>query len=302
MSLRLTILGSSSAIPAFNRCLSAQVLQCDTGNYLIDCGEGTQFQLIAHGIRISRINSIFISHLHGDHLFGLPGLLGTLSMQGRKKPLTIYGPSGLGHFIDVAMEISSTHIDFALDIIPVDPQRYYQVHEDEQFRVFTIPLKHRVPTCGYKFVTREKRNIDPEVIHRFGLHHNQIRQLIAGTDVQLPDGTVLPSARYTFARQKEKSYVYVSDTKYNEQILPFIRESDLLFHEATYDHTLVKLAGERMHSTAAQAAQLAQKAGVKKLLIGHFSSRYRNLEPLRKEAESIFPETYLATEGASFEW
>lgn len=300
MSLQLIVLGSSSAIPAHNRGLSAQVVQARDKNYLIDCGEGTQFRVISQRIKLSRLQQVFISHLHGDHIFGLPGLLGTLTMQQRKKPLDIFAPTGLSGLIGEVMDVSSTHLNFPLNIHRVDTTVYRKIFTDENFDVYSIPLDHRVAACGFKFVQRPSRNIKQESIRKFGLDFNQIRRLKDGKSVELESGVTLDPDEHTFQKNQPRSFAYISDTAYDPGILPYIRGVDTLFHEATYLDELRELARERKHSTARQAALMAKKAGVGRLIIGHFSSRYKNLTPLANEARSVFPESFLGQDGKRF--
>jgi ribonuclease Z len=298
--MELIVLGSSSAIPAHNRGLSAQVLACSDRNYLIDCGEGTQFRLISNRVRLSRIHQIFISHLHGDHVYGLPGLLGTMSMQGRKAPLDLFAPQGLSEMIWTVLDGSGTRLGFPLNLHRVDTGIYAKVFSDDHFRVYSVPLEHRVPVCGYKFVQRESRNIKPEIIRTYRLDFDQIRAIKSGKDIVLASGQRLKSKDHTWIKQRPMSFAYLSDTVIYPAVLPYIQGVDILFHEATYLDELRELAWERKHTTARQAARLAAAAGAGKLVIGHFSSRYKNLQPLLDEARSEFPESYLGLDGSRF--
>lgn len=299
MNSEIIILGNSSAIPAHGRGLSNQVLQHPENNYLIDCGEGTQFKLIDNRIRLSKINNIFISHLHGDHVLGLPGLLSTMGMQSRSASIDIYSPPGLKEMLEVIFDNTSTFLPFKLNFKKVDETKYKLVHRDKAFNVYSIPLKHRAPCCGFKFVERISRNIRPEVIRKYRLNYDQISALKSGKDLQLP-GVFLKSDDCTFVKNEAHSYAYLSDTAYKASLANYLEGVDLLYHEATYMHDLQHLAAERKHSTTLQAATLARDAKVKRLVIGHFSSRYKNLQPLLEEARKIFPSTYLAEEGKRF--
>jgi ribonuclease Z len=299
MNAEIIILGNSSAIPAHGRGLSSQVLQHPESNYLIDCGEGTQFKLIENRLRLSKINSIFISHLHVDHILGLPGLLSTLGMQSRSAPLQIFAPPGLTEMLDVIFDHTATYLPFEIKINVVDATKYQLIHQDSHFKVYSLPLDHRSPCSGFKFLEKVKRNIHPDVIRKYRLNYDQINALKSGKDLSL-QGVQLKSEECTFIKNEARSYAYLSDTAYKPSLASYVEGVDLLYHESTYTHDLQHLAAERKHSTAHQAAMLAKDARVKRLVIGHFSSRYKNLMPLLEEARKIFPSTFLAEEGKRF--
>lgn len=296
----LTILGSSAAIPAHDRGLSSQILQFENAGYLLDCGEGTQFALQRNQIKLSKICCIFISHLHGDHIFGLPGLLSTMSMQNSHQKLKLFGPPGLIGFLNTVFDYASTQISFDLEVNEFDPSIKKNIYSDEHFQVCSIPLDHRVPASGFLFRQKAKLNILPESIKQYSLNHNQINDLKKGKNIQLKDGTFLTSEDHTREKNKPLSFAYISDTRIDNSLSGILKEVDLLFHEATYLDALHIQAQKRFHSTVKQAAELAKVAEVKKLVIGHFSSRYKNLDPLLEEARSIFPASYLAIEGTRF--
>lgn len=257
MTFSLTVLGSSAAIPANYRNLSAHLLNANERFFLIDCGEGTQFQLRKYHLSFQRIKRIFISHLHGDHFFGLIGLLNSMHLLGRKEELHLHAPAILSSVIDIQMEASQTKLIFPLIFHPLQMDNYNLVFEEERISVHSFPLKHSIPTCG--FVFREKN----------------------------------PPRKVLVAR----SYAYCSDTAYSEQVIPYIGGVSLLYHEATFMQDLAALAADKLHSTAVEAATIASKAKVKKLIIGHFSARYEDIGTLLAEARSVFPETYPAEEG-----
>lgn len=257
MNFSLTVLGSNAAIPANNRTLSAHLLNANERFFLIDCGEGTQFQLRKYHISLNRIRHVFISHLHGDHFFGLIGLLNSMHMLGRTEELHLYAPFALQAILELQMEASQTTLRYPFQFHPLQMDKYDLVLEQERIIVHSFPLLHSIPTCGFLF--REKN----------------------------PPRNV-PEAR---------SYAYCSDTGYFEQIIPFIRGVSLLYHEATFMQNMAAVAAEKFHSTAIEAATIALKAEAKKLLIGHFSARYEDVEPLLAEARSIFSETSAAEEG-----
>jgi len=257
MTFSLTVLGSNAAIPANNRNLSAHLLNADERFHLIDCGEGTQFQLKKYHISIQRIRHVYISHLHGDHFFGLIGLLNSMHLLGRREPLHLYAPAMLQEIIRIQLEASQTTLAFHVDFHPLSMDRYELLLEEGRISVHSFPLRHSVPACGFIF-----REINPP------------RKII-----------------------EPRSYAYCSDTGYSEDIIPFIRNSGLLYHEATFLQDLAAVAAEKLHSTAMEAATIALKAHVRKLLIGHFSARYEDTGQLLAEARSVFPETYAAEEG-----
>lgn len=302
VDLRLTIIGSNAAIPGHKRGLSAQVLQTASNGYLIDCGEGTQFGLLENKIRMNRIDHIFISHLHGDHIFGLFGLLSSASMQGRSKEMTIFAPKGLEMLFDAFTETQSLFLTFDLRFEAIDTKISRKIFEDDHFRVYSIPLHHRIPTTGFKFEEKPKsENIRKEIIEELHLTVDQIKLLKSGTTVCLENGTWLSPGEACYRKMVPRSFAYVSDTKYDPSIIKYIRGVDLLFHESTYMTEAEQLAVDRMHSTAIQAATIAQKAEVKKLVLGHFSSRYSDLLPMLEEARSVFPNSWLGLDGDSFE-
>ena len=297
MRFDITILGSNSAIPAFGRYLSSQVLSVQNNLYLIDCGEGTQFRIRDFKIKISKINQIFISHLHGDHYLGLVGLLGTLNLQGRKETLTIFSPTGLREIVEAHIKYGETQFGYELEFITVDTLQYQKIFEDKLLEVFSIPLKHRIPTAGYLFKEKpHPKNIKSESIKKFNLSIDQIKAAKAGNDLLTSDGTTIPNNQLTTNRRR-RSFAYCSDTVYTESIIPYIQNVDILYHEATYTDDMKKAAKQYMHSTALQAATVAKKANVGKLVIGHFSSRYESLESLEKEARTAFKDAFAAIEG-----
>lgn len=260
MEFSLTVLGSNAAIPANNRNLSAHVLNAHERLFLIDCGEGTQFQLRKYRISLQRISVILISHLHGDHFFGLVGLLNSMHLLGRKNDLHLFGPPGLLEIINLQMELSMTKLCYPMIFHELHPDRHELVLELERIEVHSFPLRHSIPSCG--FVFRETR----------------------------------PPRRIPVPR----SFAYCSDTGYSEAIVPCIKNVGLLYHEATFMHDRAAAAAEKLHSTALEAATIAAKAEVGKLLLGHFSARYEDLDPLVAEARSVFAESYAAEEGKTY--
>lgn len=298
MSFEITLLGSSSAIPTSKRNLPAHVLNVHERFFLIDCGEGTQIQLRANKIRFGKIHHIFISHLHGDHMYGLYGLISTYNLLNRKHPLHIFGPEKLEDILNNHVALFEKKLHFPIIFHVVDPIRNEIIYQDDKLIVESIPLKHKIPSCGFLFKeTPYLRNIKKEAIEKYNIPLRDIHGIKEGKDFKTEDGDVIPNKKLTKPAYRSRSYAYCSDTAYTEQITPIIKEVDCLFHEATYLEEMKRMAVKTGHSTAADAAKIAKKAGVKKLIIGHFSARYKNLLKHKKEAQEIFPGAILAEDG-----
>ncbi|MEX2371118.1 MAG: ribonuclease Z [Bacteroidales bacterium] len=299
MSFELIILGSSSALPTSNRSSAAHLLNMNERFFLIDCGEGTQIQLRKNKLSPARINHIFISHLHGDHVFGIFGLLSSLGLMGRNAALNLYGPA------DLEKMLQSHFIFFHPPPFPLIFHRCEDsklIYEDSKSEVRAIRLLHRTETYGYLF--REKRlllNVDKSKITRYGLGVEDIKHIKQGKDFTTREGTVIPNSELTLPPLKPRSYAYLSDTAYLEQIHKAVENVDLLYHEATFLEEDTNLARQTFHSTAMQAARVAKAANAGKLLIGHFSTRYKNEELFFREASSIFPVTVAVNDGDRFE-
>ncbi|MFN8407069.1 MAG: ribonuclease Z [Sphingobacteriaceae bacterium] len=302
MKFELTILGSSSATPIFNRNPTAQVLHVNGKLFLIDCGEGTQQQLLRYGINAQRIEHIFISHLHGDHYLGLVGLLSSLNLNGRTKPVHIYGPPELKEIVDIQLKHSQTQLRYPLQFNFTQAETPAILLENNDVRVETIILNHRIPCTGFKF-SQQKRplNLIKSKIETLEIPVEQIPLIKQGADFVDKFGRVHLSADLTTKPQEAKSYAYCSDTLYSQTYLDSISGVDLLYHEATFMHNMLKRAEETYHTTALQAGKVALEAQVKYLLIGHFSARYRELEPLLAECKTVFNNTSLAIEGRTFD-
>ncbi|OKL40306.1 ribonuclease Z [Pontibacter flavimaris] len=301
MDFELRILGSSSATPSANRHHTAQVLTLGNQHHLIDCGEGTQMQLMLYRIKHQRICSIYISHLHGDHYFGLPGLLSTMHLQGRQSPLHLFGPPGLSEILSLQFKYSGTNLNFKLIFHELDTTSYKKIFEDKSITVHTIPMEHRVPCCG--FIFREKPKPRPLIKEKLPdfLKPPQLVRLKWGEDIRDEAGNLLVrNEEVTLEPKRSRSYAYCSDSRYKPSLLPYLHHVDLLYHEATFADDLRERAEYTFHSTARQAAELAAAAQVRHLLIGHFSVRYKDLTPLLLEAREVFPATDLATEGSIF--
>ncbi|MGV3539399.1 MAG: ribonuclease Z [Rufibacter sp.] len=298
MDFELKILGSASALPSPDRHNTAQLLTVGNQIHLIDCGEGTQMQLMRYKVKHQRICNIFISHLHGDHYFGLAGLLSTMHLQQRTAPLNLFGPKGLAEILTLQFKYGGTQLTYPIHFHEVDTSVHQLIYVDKGLTVHSLPMEHRVPCCGYLFKEKEKpRHLLKAKLPEF-LTPSQLVRLKWGEDIYGEDGTLLVSnAAVTTDPKRSRSYAYCADTRYKEDILPFVSGVDLLYHEATFLHDRVERAEYTFHSTAAQAATFALKANVKRLLIGHFSSRYKDLTPLLEEAQAVFANTQLATEG-----
>ncbi len=287
----LIILGSSSTLPTSKRYPTAHLLKVDERFFLIDCGEGAQIQLRKFGLNPGRIHRIFISHLHGDHVYGLFGLLSTMGMMGRKVPLHLYGPPRLREMMEQHFSFFGS-LPFPLEYHVPSSDPLTPIFEDEKLRVISIPLKHRIPTYGYLF--REKHsllNVRKEKVERYGIGVADLVRIKHGEDFISSDGSLIPNKKLTHPPYHPRSYAYISDTLFDPDLAGILKNVDLLFHEATFSNKDAKLAAQTKHSTSGQAATLAKMAGVKKLLIGHFSSRYKDHGVLEDEARTIFPHT-----------
>lgn len=301
MSFNVTILGSNSALPAHGRHPSAQLLTIDHHQILVDCGEGTIFRLSDLKLSKMKVEAIFISHLHGDHVYGLPGLVTSLILMGRKEPLTIVGPKGIKKMLEQIFEASWTRLNYPLEFLETDSEKHALVFSTTSYTVETIPLSHRVPCNGYLFRQQERpKNIREEIVSDYQLNPGQIISLKSGREVETPQGTLHPDD-VLYVKHTAKSYAYCSDTVYLPPIIPVIKDVDLLYHEATYLDDFAEKAKERGHSTARQAGMMARQAGVKKLLLGHPSSKYANVDALVQEAQNEFQNTFFAKEGLTIE-
>ncbi|MFH1118524.1 MAG: ribonuclease Z [Bacteroidota bacterium] len=298
----VTILGSSAALPYKDRNLTAQVVNHAGRTFLIDCGEGTQMQLSKYRIRSMRINHIFISHLHGDHFYGLIGLISTFHLLGRKEALHIYGPPALEQVITMQLEASMTTLAYRMVFHPTRSDFPELIYEDDRLKVTSLPLVHRVPTTGFLIAEKHfPRHINMEMAERYEIPYTCFSDLKLGRDYTSPDGTVISNEVLTTEPVLPRSYAYCSDTLFHEPLADMIRGCNLLYHEATFMNAMAEVAVAKLHSTAADAARIAQKAGAGRLIIGHFSARYENLLPLMEEARQVFQETYLAGEGNIFQ-
>lgn len=296
----VTILGCSSATPTSKRNPTSQLLNIHDKYFLIDCGEGTQMQLRRYKLKFQRIAHIFISHLHGDHFFGLMGLLSSMHLLGRKTELNIFCPHGLQEIIELQNKYSQTLFNYKINFHTLENNNKI-IYEDEKVLVATIPLNHRIPCTGFLFTEKtRKKNVIKEKIKKYAIPNSAIKSIKSGADYVSESGKIIPNEELTEPAAPPRSYAFCSDTCYDESIIPIIKNVDLLYHEATFLEDMKKRAKQTYHSTAQQAASIASKAGIKQLLIGHFSARYTNLLPFLDEAKPIFDNTLLATEGETY--
>ena len=301
MRFEVTILGSSSATPIYNRNPTAQVLNVNERLYLIDCGEGTQQQMLRFDIKASHIDHIFISHLHGDHYLGLVGLLSSLHLNGRKKPLFLFGPAPLKEIIDLQLKYSETVLQYPLQFTATDANKVETLVANDDVTVETIPLDHRIPCTGFLFREKKRlRKLIKEEIERLNIPISFYTSIKKGADYTAPDGTVYSNGSLSFDSADPRTYCYCSDTLPVEKYYLQITNADLLYHESTFLNAMLDRAKETHHTTALQAGQIALNTRAKKLLIGHFSARYKVLDELLEEARSVFPNTELAIEGKTF--
>ena len=301
MSIAVTILGNSSAKPTASGHPSAQVVNVNEQYFLVDAGEGVQRQMARCGISALKLRAVFISHLHGDHLYGLFPLLSTLGLYGRRTPLRIYAPRPFGEMLEAFLRLCESDLPYTPEWVEVDTTKHQIIFENDTTEVWTLPLRHRIPTAGYLFRQKEPAlNVKRYAIERYGLTVQQIVQAKRGEDVELESGEVLPNEVLTYRPYGVLSYAYCSDTNYSARLAGMVAGVDMLYHEATYAADMRRIAKERGHATTADAAKVAKMADAGRLLIGHFSSRYKDLSLLLKEAREIFPSTDIAREGETF--
>ena len=294
----INILGCGSALPTTRHLATSQIVDLRDKLYMIDCGEGTQVQMRRMRVRFGRLAHIFISHLHGDHCFGLPGLISTLGMLGRTGELVVHGPKEVETYLRPVMDLFCRGMEFEVRFNPVDTRSHSLVMEDRSLSVYSIPLKHRIPTCGYLFAEKPKEaHIIREMTDFYQVPVRCMKDIKQGQDYVTPEGEVVPNSRLTRPAAPPKRYAFCSDTAYNRSIIPIIEGADLLYHEATFAECDLARAKETFHSTARQAAEIARDAHVKRLAIGHYSARYEDLSELHREAEAVFPGTILGNEG-----
>ena len=298
MQFKLTLLGTNSASPAYDRFTSAQVLELEAKSYLIDCGEGAQIRMKQFGIKKSKIDQAFISHLHGDHINGFIGFLTSLGLNDRTKPLDVFAPNGLEKLLDAYNSLVGSTLPFPCRFHNLDTEQHRLIFEDQYLEVFSIPLLHRVPTSGFLFREKQKpRNIKGEKIREYQIPYPDIPAIKAGEDWFDSRGRRIPNAELTTDPPRQRSFAYCSDTAYTESIIPIIEGVDLLYHESTYCEDGASLAKERGHSTAREEAIIAKKAKVGKLVLGHYSSRYKTPDQFEQEAKAVFPNSVAGADG-----
>ena len=301
--MKVTILGCYAATPRTLTHPTSQVLEIKNHLFLIDCGEGTQVQLRKQKVRFSKINHIFISHLHGDHFFGLPGLVATFRLLGRVNPLHIYGPKGIKEAVTLLLKLGDSWTNYPLHFHELSSQAPEVVFEDKKVTVTTIPLDHRVYTNGFLF--REKvgsRKLEAQAVEAHGIDSCYFQNIKDGKDAPNKAGEIIPNAQLSSDPKPTKSYAFCSDTAYFPKIIAQIKEVTVLYHESTFLESESDLATKTKHSTASQAAKIAKSAGVKSLILGHYSTRYDGLQPFKEEAEVYFRPVLLADDGREFEF
>ena len=302
MSLKVTILGCHSATPRAKAYPTAQYLEINNCHFLIDCGEGTQRQMRKYKVSFAKINHIFISHLHGDHFFGLIGLISTMGILSREKELHIYGPKGIKEVTELQLKYSKSHVHYDLIFHELTSNKSEVILDNDKVTVRTIPLHHRVYTNGYLFTEKPKSlklHID-NIKHYDEIDVCDYHNIKAGKDFVLSTGEVVPNSDLTLPPDPPKSYAFCSDTTYKPDIIPIIKNASLLYHEATFLKDREELCDKTKHSTAEQAAMIAKEAEVGELTVGHYSSRYKNIEDFKKEAQTVFKNSDTAVAGKVF--
>lgn len=301
--MKLTILGCYAATPRTFTNPTSQILEIKNRLFLIDCGEGTQVQLRRNKIKFSKINHIFISHLHGDHFFGLIGLISTFSLLNRTTDLHVHGPKGIKEIIMLQLRLSNSWTNYDLFFHELDSKESEIIFEDDKVTVKTIPLKHRVYTNGFLFEEKiGERKLNLDAVQNYEIDSCYYQKIKNGKDITLEDGRIIENEHLSFDPIPAKSYAFCSDTAYHEAVIPIIKNADVLYHEATFLDSEENLASKTLHCTAKQAATIALKSNVKQLILGHYSTRYENIEMFKEEAITIFPEILLADDGKSFEF
>ena len=301
--MNLTILGCYAATPRTFTNPTSQVLEIRNRLFLVDCGEGTQVQLRKNKIKFSKINHVFISHLHGDHFFGLIGLVSTFSLLNRTTDLHIYGPKGIKEVINLQLKLSNSWPGYGLFFHELESKESEIIFEDDKVLVKTIPLKHRVYTNGFLFQEKiRERKLNLDAVKNYEIDRCYYQNIKNGKDITLEDGRVIENHKLTFDPVPPLSYAFCSDTMYNESVIPIINGVDVMYHESTFLDSEEALAGKTMHCTAKEAATIALKANVKQLVLGHYSTRYESIELFKEQAETIFPNVLLGDDGKSFEF
>lgn len=300
---RINILGSGSALPKINAFPTSQILEMRGHQYMIDCGEGAQIRMRQYAVKYSRLNHIFISHLHGDHFFGLPGMISSMAMLGRTADITIHAFPDLERLLRPVFDFFLADFPFEVKFESFRPNVSEVIYEDKVLRVRTIPLVHRVPCSGFIFEEHPKElHLVPKMLNAYNVPISKYKELKAGADFVTDDGEVVPNRRFTLPPSPSRRFAYMSDTVYSEKYLDLVSGADCLYHESTFLSSDGPKILARQHSSAEQAALFAKKANVKKLIIGHYSARYGSPELFLKEAKSVFCNVVAATDGSSFDF
>lgn len=299
---KIHILGCGSALPTKRHNPSSQVIDVRGKLFMVDCGEGTQAQIRRSRLSFTKLYAVFISHLHGDHVLGLIGMISTFGLQGRTAPLHVYAPAAYSQLLQMELDMFCSTLDYEIIFHPVDTTKQQIIYEDRSLTVETIPLHHRMPCSG--FIFREKpgqRHIKPDMLNFYNIPQSQINNLRAGMDWESPSGEIIPNNILTTPPDPVRAYAYCSDTRYMPSLKDLLHDVTTLYHEATYCEDMKDKAVKYLHSTAREAAMTARDANVNQLIIGHFSQRYLDETPLRKEAQDIFPNTVLANENHTYD-
>lgn len=298
MTFQVRILGSSSALPTSTRMPTAQVVLYNKTPYLIDCAEGTQMQMRKFNVNFGRLKNIFISHLHGDHIYGIFGLLSSFNLLGRKQDLNIYAPEKLKEIYETVLQLNEDELKYKINFHPLNSPSKDLIYSDKNLNIYSFPLLHSKPVFGFLFIEKQKQlNVKKDMISKYDLTIQQIINIKNGGDAILENGQIIKNNMLTTEPPYPKSYAYCTDTLPLKSINKYIKDVDLIYHESTFGSDLKKMAKQTMHSTAAQAAEIAKVLNAKKLIIGHFSSRYKDIGPLLEEAKIIFQNTIEAEDG-----
>lgn len=299
--MKVTILGNNSALPAFGRNPTAQIVSVYGEYLLMDCGEGTQVQMQTHAVKWRKMSHIFISHMHGDHYFGLPGLINSMSLLGRVAPVHLYGPAAVMDILQTTLDLADTVLSYPLHFYPL-PETSELLVETDTFKVTCFPVEHRIPCMGFLVESKTRgRKILPAQCRDYEVPRYYYDKLKAGEDYERKDGTIIKNDVLTMDGPPIKKYAYCADTIYTDSFLKYIEGANTIYHECTYLHAEAEKAAARYHSTSIQAAEIAKKAGVGQLLLGHYSSKYRDLAPFREEAMTVFPNTLVTIEGTTYD-
>ena len=299
--MKVTILGNNSALPAYGRHPTSQAVSVYGEVLLIDCGEGTQIQMQRYGLRWRSVHHIFISHLHGDHYFGLPGFINSMSLLGRTAPLHLYAPAELKPILDAIMSVANSVLCYPFYFHPL-PEGSALIVDDTSFSVTCFPVEHRIQCHGFLIERKTRgRKLLPDKCREYGIPAAYYEYLKKGADYERKDGTLVKNEWVTESGPAPKRYAYCADTLFTDSFLPVIQGADTIYHESTYLESDATKANARFHSTAAQAAQLAKMANAKQLLLGHFSSKYKELQPFYEEASAVFPNVFVTEEGTAYE-